>query len=85
MKVAFTTNIDAYSKKDCFPSTFETVPRKGEMVQVKSTFISYYRNQKLPVRLEVTQVTWLENMVVCELWYNKTDKELADLAGARTL
>ena len=87
MKVIFTTNIDAYNEKRCFPDDFtpEMIPRKGDMVQVRAGFASYYQDKKLPVRLEVTRVTWSETTVVCELWYNETDKKSADLAGAKTL
>ena len=87
MKVVFKTNIDAYSEKSCFPTNFtlEMIPRKGDMVEIITSFVSYYRERKLPLRLEVTRVTWSETMVVCELWYNDTDKKLADIAGAKTL
>jgi hypothetical protein len=94
MKVVFTTNIDAYNEKRCVPEHFETVPRKGDFIEVKPDFISYYREQKLPIRLEIVSVTIIvfsffhsypETIVICELWYNKLDKELADFAGAKTL
>ena len=55
----------------------------------------YFRHEKLPIRLEVVRVVWSEGGVgsvyegetiaMCELWYNKLDKELADLGGAKTL
>jgi len=85
MKVIFTTNIDAYNGRNCFPSNFETPPRAGELVSVIDSMIDYFQQQKLPTTLEVTRVTWKEYCVVCDLWYNKTQKELTELAGAKTL
>lgn len=92
MKVIFRTNIDAYNERDCFPKHFEFAPRKGEMVEVTPSFTSYYRDRKLPFRLEVTRVTWLQStdqpskqVAICELWYNETDKRASDIAGGKTL
>lgn len=86
MKVIFTTNIDAYNEKlYCFPLHFEIPPRKGDMVQVQETLIGYFEALKLPTRLEVTRVIWEQHRVICELWYNETDKKMADMAGAQTL
>lgn len=84
MKVIFTTNIDAY-KTNCFPDNLPMPPRVGELVGVVDVFIKHFQDQKLPTTLEVTRVVWKEYVVVCELWYNKTQKELADAAGAKTL
>lgn len=85
MKVIFHTNIDAYNGKNCFPENLEMPPRIGEFVRVNVEFIDHFQNQKLPARLEVKSVTWMDYAVSCELWYNETDKKLADAAGARTL
>jgi hypothetical protein len=84
MKVILTTNIDAY-KTNCFPANLPIPPRVGELVRVVDVFVKHFQDQKLPITLEVTRVTWGENYVVCDLWYNKTQKELADAAGAKTL
>lgn len=87
MKIVFTTNIDAYNEKNCFPHDFPLtmIPRNGDMVEVKGDLHSYYRGLKLPIRLEVTRVTWTETMVICELWYNEADKKASDIAGGKTL
>jgi len=84
MRVVFVTNIDAY-KTNCFPANLPMPPRVGELVSVVDVFIKHFQDQKLPTTLEVVRVTWKEYCVVCELWYNKTQKELADAAGAKTL
>ena len=84
MKVIFRTNIDAY-QTNCFPANFDTPPRKGDKVRVVESFIKYYQGHKLPLRLEVVDVNWTEGGVVCELWYNKQDQEIAHNNGAKTL
>jgi hypothetical protein len=84
MKIIFHTNIDTY-QTNCWPENLPFVPRKGERVHVSEVFVSYFRDKKLPLRLEVVDVTYTDKAVVCELWYNKTDKELAEMAGAKTL
>lgn len=97
--VVFRTNIDAYNEKHCFPTHFSEVPRKGDFVEVLSDFHSYFRMKKLPIRLEVVSVNWREQepvdresnfsrsttIATCELWYNVTDKQLAEMSGAKTL
>lgn len=85
MKVIFTTNIDNYSNKNCFPKNLEIPPRKGDMVCVDDNMIDYFRSKKLPIRLEVVQVIWKDYHVCCELWYNETDKKMADIGGTTTL
>lgn len=100
MKVIFHTNIDAYNEKRCFPEHFDIAPRKGDFIQVKPDFDSYYRGLKLPNRLEVVNVTWKEHctgdafghdfghyetIAYCELWYNQTDLEMAKMAGGKPL
>jgi hypothetical protein len=84
MKIVFQTNIDNY-KTNCFPENLTSAPRMGEKVMVVKAFISYFRDKKLPTRLEVVDVTHTEECVICELWYNKTDKEIADRCGAKTI
>ena len=86
-KVRFTTNIDIYNErgKEVFPQKLTEVPRKGDLVSVTKKFHNYFRDLKLPAQLEVTRVTWDEEGAICDLWYNKTHKEIADLAGAKTL
>lgn len=84
MKVIFKTNIDAY-KSSWFPENLQFVPRIGEFVKVKNSYVNHLQSQKLPSRLEVKNVEYTEDYVVCDLWYNSTDKQLADMSGAKTL
>lgn len=84
MKIRFVTNLDKY-KEGFFPSNITFVPRKGEMVSVKRQYREYFIVQKLPSELEVVKITYHENMVVCELWYNQLDKKIAEMAGAKIL
>ena len=81
MKVRFKTNLDHY-KTNCFPENLTIPPRVGEKVLVNQVFGQYYAAKKLPLRLEVVEVTWCEDGVICELWYNDTDRKLAEASGA---
>lgn len=90
MKVVFRTNIDAYQRSGLWPLNLTQVPRKGDMVQIKPDYIAHFRGLKLPIKLEVTTVTWREpyegeDMAEVELWYNSTDLEIAKVAGANPL
>jgi len=80
MEIRFKTNLDAY-QTNCFPENLTEVPRKGENILVNSIFIDYFKKKKLPVILEVYNVTWCEDGVVCELSYRKIDLENARLNG----
>ncbi len=80
MKVVFKTNIDNY-KTNCFPSNLEIPPRIGETVLVSEVFVDYYSKQKLPIRLQVVDVTWTEKGVICELHYKEIDVKAASLSG----
>lgn len=85
MKVIFKTNIDHY-KMDCFPDAYIDIPpRIGETVSVRELRSDYFINKKLPLRLEVVDVIWTENGVVCELWYKKNDVEAAKLSNIKLL
>ncbi len=84
MKVVFRTNIDHY-KTNCFPENVTIPPRIGETVLVAEVFAEYYSQKKLPIRLEVVDVTWTDKGVVCELWYKKIDVEAAKLSGVKLL
>ena len=81
MKVIFRTNIDNY-KKNCFPSYLTILPRIGESVRVTKDFETYFSNKGLPNTLEVVDVTYTENEVVCDLWYRKIDIVSSKLSGA---
>ena len=80
MKVAFKTNLDNY-QTNCFPSNLDYPPRIGETVVVNEAFLSYYRDKKLPMSLEVVNVSWTERGVICELWYSKQSVEMAKACG----
>lgn len=89
IRVLFHTNVDAY-KKDCWPKYLQVVPRVGEFINVRHNFKSYFRDQTLPTRMEVVSVTYDESddktqTAFVELWYNSTDKQLADMSGGKTL
>ena len=84
MRIIFKTNLDNY-QTNCFPDNLPFVPRIGEKVSVTNVFIQYFRDKKLPTRLEVVDVTYTDQFVTCELWYNDTDKRLSESMGAKTL
>ena len=63
MVVVFKTNIDAYNEKRCFSEHMSAVPRKGDKILVLPQYESYYRNLKLPTRLEVVDISWSEREV----------------------
>lgn len=81
MKIKFQTNLDAYRAVDCFPKTFSLPPRIGEKVYVKSEYNQYFTDKKkLPIRLEVVDVSWVEiDTVICELHFSKIDAEFQRL------
>ena len=76
MKVIFRTNLDNY-QTNCFPENLTTPPRVGEKVMVTEVFGSYFTSKKLPVKLEVVDVTWTDKGVLCELWYSEIDVKTA--------
>lgn len=76
MKVVFTTNIDHYNNRDVFTTKIQSVPRIGDTVSVKDSMIQFYREKGLPSRLEVTSVTWMEELVICELHYSQHQLEI---------
>jgi len=70
MKVMFGTKIKEY-KTNCFPNDLEIPPRIGETVLVSKVFFDYFSIQNLPMELEVVDVIWTEECVICELYYKK--------------
>lgn len=82
MNVVFKTNIDAY-KTNCFPNNLGMPPRIGEKVLVTEVFEKHFSDKKLPLRLEVTDVTWTDKGAVCELHYNETDLKICIAAGGK--
>lgn len=80
MNIFFSCNIDHY-KSSHFDNTMTQVPRVGETVLVSHEYLYYFKSRKLPLRLEVVDVVWSGNTVVCELWYKKNDVDSAKLSG----
>lgn len=80
MKIIFKTNLDHYPSH-YFPSNITIPPRIGEKILVRSGLASLYINKHLPNRLEVCDVIWTEDFVICELWYNAQDLEIAKASG----
>lgn len=80
MIVKFRTNLDRY-QTNCFPDNLTMPPRINEKVMVTEVFISYFENQKLPIRLQVVDVTWTDKGVICELWYTENDLKAMKLSG----
>lgn len=76
MKIVFKTQVDAY-KTNCWPENLTQVPRIGDTVVVKEAFTGYYSNKKLPLQMEVVDVTWMDIGVVCELHYKEIDIKIA--------
>jgi 7-keto-8-aminopelargonate synthetase-like enzyme len=82
MKVYFNTALDKY--QNAFISLdLDIIPRIGEKVEILDSLISHFKNQKLPISLEVVNVTYhiqtnviYDQYVTIELWYNKTDLEI---------
>ena len=76
MKVIFITNLDNY-QTNCFAENLTIPPRVGEKVMVTEVFGSYFTSKKLPVKLEVVDVTWTDKGALCELWYSEIDIKTA--------
>jgi hypothetical protein len=83
MVIKFRTNIDAYRMVD-WPR-ISIVPRKGEYVNVHPSSESYCILNHIPSRLEVVSVTYYQDAVLVELWYNETDYKLYTSAGYKLL
>lgn len=75
MKVIFKTNLDKY-KCNCFPTNLEIPPRIGEQVKLAEVFVDFYQRSNLPITLEVVDVTWTEEGVICDLWYRAQDIQI---------
>ena len=77
MRVVFKTNVDKY-KTNCWPDNLQMPPRIGESVAVLEIFFNHYVNQSLPVRMEVVDVIWTDQLVICELHYKDIDIKVAE-------
>ena len=82
-RIRFATNLDDYSASD-FPSTFHTIPNRGDYVEVRQDMKKHIESCKLPTRLEVFSVTHKHHKeqgseftyTVVELWYAPNDYKL---------
>ena len=88
MQIKFRTALDQYSGYD-FPQFYTEysdwihntsehifgvpVPRTGDFIYVRKYVESKFTSKNLPIRLEVTRVSYYEDYIEVELWYNKTD------------
>ena len=88
IKVIFSTNLDQYSRQmfQSSDTSWEFVPRVGDLVEVRKEWITQLRDKRLPIRLKVTRV-YLQQVdfdivATVELWYDRVDLELAKLANA---
>lgn len=86
VKIVFHTNVDDYGIV-CWPKYTNIIPRIGETVYVDDQMKDYYRNKKLPIRMEVVDISYSEKkdslytgytneyytLVEVELWYKDVD------------
>ena len=84
MNIYFKTNLDRY-KTNCFPTNLTQVPRVGDKILVERVFIKFYENLGLPIFLEVVDVYWSSEGVICELWFSKNSMNLAEAKGVNLL
>lgn len=78
MRVVFKTNLDWY-KTVAWPVLDNAIPHKGETVNVHPGSELFCNHNKIPTQLEVVDVTYYHDKVVCELHYKKINIELAKL------
>lgn len=82
MKIICKTNIDNYKTiQSCFPENLQFVPRIGENVMVKESYIKHFESKRLPTKLIVVGVTYKEDYVIIDLHYSKTDIEMAKVCN----
>ena len=85
MIVKFRTNLDKYQNAFFDNKNLSNVPRKGEYVFINPSLRTYFRDQKLPIKLRVTNVSWdigdTETKVIIELWYDETDLKAMKLSN----
>lgn len=79
MKIICKTNIDSYKGtiQNCFPDHLTFVPRVGESVLVKESFIKHFESKGLPTKLDVEYVYYTEDTVNIWLGFSKLDLERA--------
>lgn len=59
--------------------------RIGEHVQVPKSLNDFFAKKKLPNRLQVVDVTYMEESVVVELWFDQDDIELWKDADTKSM
>jgi hypothetical protein len=73
-------NLDDYNSSD-FPKEFVAVPRKGELVEIRSDLQDHFtKTLKLPIALEVKRVYHKNGRsgpyIMLDLWYDETTYKL---------
>lgn len=76
MTIQFKTNLDWYRGLS-WPVLSEP-PHKGELVHVFPASEGFCEAHNIPKILEVVEIVYYFDRVVCELWYRKMDTEYAD-------
>jgi hypothetical protein len=74
MEIVLKTNIDSYKSVQWQQLSF--LPRKGEHIELPRVYHKTYAERKLPHRLEVVDITYIENSVIVELHFSELDIKL---------
>ena len=84
MSIKLTTNVDNY--KRAFPNwKFSFPPRIGEKVYIDNALFSVFRNKRLPIYMEVVDVSYYEDSVEVELWFSEISMSIAKGLGINYL
>jgi hypothetical protein len=88
MKLLFKTNLDKYQNAFFNRLDSAIIPRIGEYVEIITSLKSTFRDEKLPTRLKVVNVTYTlhtsltnDQYVTIELWYDETDLKAMKLSN----
>lgn len=73
MKVIFQPNLVHY-QPNWFPGNLSIPPRIGEWVSVNGGYLVTCKSLRIPDILQVTNVIWTSDGVICELWYRDIDR-----------
>jgi hypothetical protein len=73
MKVIFQPKLEQY-QSNWFPGNLSTPPRIGEWVSVSEGYRVTCKSKGIPDILQVTNVIWTSDGVICELWYRDIDR-----------
>jgi hypothetical protein len=74
IEIVLKTNIDSYRNVQW--QQLKHVPRIGEHIELPKVYHKIYAERKLPYRLEVVDVTYLECSVLVELHFDELDVKL---------